>query len=117
MARRARTRSRRSRLALRWLAAGAFALIALAYYKPVRSYFETRHALAGRAAEVRALERDRARLRRRLSASTSEAALAREARRVGYVKPGETLFIVNGIGAWRQRSGARGKIAAGRRED
>ncbi|MDQ3876127.1 MAG: septum formation initiator family protein [Actinomycetota bacterium] len=117
MARRARTRSRRPRPALRWLAAGAFAFIALAYYKPVRSYFETRHALAGRAAEVRALERERARLRRRLSVSTSEAALARQARRVGYVKPGETLFIVNGISSWRHRARARGKSASGRSED
>jgi cell division protein FtsB len=117
MARRARTRSRRSRLVLRWLAAGAFVLIALAYYKPVRSYFETRHALSGRAAEVRALERERARLRRRLSASTSEAALARQARRVGYVKPGETLFIVNGIDAWRHGPRAPGNLAAARSED
>jgi hypothetical protein len=28
--------------------------------------------------------------------------VTREARRLGYVKPGERLFIVKGIGAWRR---------------
>jgi cell division protein FtsB len=90
----------------RWLPAAVFALIALAYSKPVQSYFETRGALAGRVAEVRALERERAGLQRRLAASKSEARLAREARRIGYVKPGETLFIVKGIRSWREHRDA-----------
>jgi hypothetical protein len=37
-----------------------------------------------------------------LRASTSIAALAREARRLGYVRPGEHLFIVKGIAAWKK---------------
>jgi hypothetical protein len=32
----------------------------------------------------------------------SDAALAREARRIGYVKPGERLFIVKGISSWQR---------------
>ena len=47
-------RSRSGRL-LRWLALGVLVLIALLYYKPVRTYIERRHALAGRTAEVRGL--------------------------------------------------------------
>ena len=41
--------------------------------------------------------------------TTSDAALAREARRIGYVKPGERLFIVKGINAW-QRSRRRDAV-------
>ena len=86
----------------RWLAAGALVVIGLLYYKPVRTYVDTRHALAGRAAEVHELQRERAVLSRRVTASTSPEALAREARRLGLVKPGERLFIVKGIPAWRR---------------
>jgi hypothetical protein len=39
-------------------------------------------------------------LERRLAASTSTEALAREARRLGFVKPGQHLYIVKGIPAW-----------------
>jgi cell division protein FtsB len=77
-------------------------VIALLYYKPVRTYFETRHALAGRAGEVRDLRKEQADLSRRVAASTSPEAVAREARRLGFVKPGERLFIVKGIPAWRR---------------
>ena len=89
---------------MRWLAAGVLVLIGVLYYKPVSSYFETRSALAGRAAEVRELRREHAALRRQLAASTSLEALGREARRLGYVKPGERLFIVKGIPGWRKRN-------------
>ena len=102
MARASRRRSRRSALLRRWLPAVVFALIAFAYSKPVQSYFETRGTLADRVGEVRALERERAGLQRRLAASKSEATPVREARRIGYVKPGETLFIVKGIRSWRE---------------
>ena len=99
-----RSRRGRSKWVLRSLAVGALVLIGVLYYKPVRSYFETRSALTDRAAEVRELRRQRAALRRQLAASTSLVALGREARRLGFVKPGERLFIVKGIPAWRKRS-------------
>ena len=94
-------RSRSGRL-LRWLALGVVVLIALLYYKPVRTYIERRHALAGRTAEVRGLRSERDHLRRRLAAVTSERALTLQARRLGFVKPGERLFIVKGIPLWRR---------------
>ena len=43
------------------------------------------------------LQQEKARLEQRLGASTSLATLAREARALGYVRPGEHLFIVKGI--------------------
>ena len=71
------------------------------YYRPLASYLETRSELGARQAQVVALRGEKARLERRLARTTSDAALAREARRFGYVKPGERLFIVKGISAWK----------------
>jgi cell division protein FtsB len=99
--RRARRRASTRALVRRWLAAAAVVVVAFLYVQPVRSYLETRSELAERAREVRALEARHATLQRLLTAQTSDAALLREARRLGYVKPGERLFIVKGIPAWR----------------
>ena len=92
----------RPRHLLRWLAVLGVAFLAFLYYRPLRSYLETRSTLAERRAEVRRLEAEHARLERRLAASTSPAVLALEARRLGLVKPGERLFIVKGVAAWRK---------------
>src|SRR5687767_5888068 len=94
--RRARRRPR-PRILLRWLALGITILVGLLYIGPLRSYLETRAALEDRRAEVEALRRERHRLERRLAASTSPEALLVEARRLGFVKEGERLFIVKGI--------------------
>ena len=91
---------------LRWLAVAGVAFLAFLYYRPLRTYLETRSTLAGRKAEVRRLEAEHTRLERRLAASRSDAALALEARRLALVKPGERLFIVKGIAAWRKAHGA-----------
>jgi cell division protein FtsB len=92
----------RSSLALRWLAVGALVLVGLLYYRPFRTYLERREAVQARKAEVRALEARRAALQQRLRYVLSDGAVAREARRLGYVKPGERLFIVKGISDWRR---------------
>ena len=78
-------------------------LAALLYYKPLRSYMQTRDTLDQRRAEVRALEAQQRDLRQRLAVANSPSALVSEARRLGYVKPGEQLYIVKGIPAWRAR--------------
>jgi cell division protein FtsB len=107
--RRSSNRPRKSRLALRWLGVGVLCLVGFLYYQPARTYFETRHTLAQRSAEVEQLAAQKRRLERLVAASTSNAALAREARRLGLVKPGEQLFIVKGIAKWQRRHGyARG---------
>jgi hypothetical protein len=80
------------------------------YYRPLASYVETRGQLSERRAEVVALRAENVRLERRLEISTSVVALGREARRIGYVRPDERLFIVKGISAWRKAH----KAAAGR---
>ena len=81
-------------------------VMAFLYYRPLSSYLQTRDELGARRAQVVTLRAEKVRLERRLARTTSDAALAREARRIGYVKPGERLFIVKGIGAW-QRSASR----------
>jgi cell division protein FtsB len=99
---RRRKRVPRRRFLFRWLALGVFAFVSFLYYQPLRSYFETRDALSQRQNEVRGLQAEKRSLERRLREGDTPAALAREARRLGYVKPGERLFIVKGIDAWRR---------------
>jgi cell division protein FtsB len=100
-------RVQRRRLRLLWLVAILGVAVYL-YYRPLASYLETRSDLASRRAEVETLRIARAQLELRLVNSTSIEATEREARRIGYVKPGEQLFVVKGIPAWRQaRSASR----------
>ena len=90
----------------RWLAVGALLLVALLYYRPIKAYVDAHRQLAQKQTQVQALETERARLKHRLGASTSLDTLAREARALGYVRPGERLFIVKGINEWRKRERA-----------
>jgi cell division protein FtsB len=99
-------RASRRRIVLRWLALAGVALVAILYVRPLKTYLDTRNALSRRHAEVVQLRAQKAGLQKRVTASSSLDALALEARRLGYVKPGEHLFIVKGIGAWRRRHGA-----------
>ena len=102
MARRTKKRIPRGRYLLRWLALGVLAFIAFLYSQPLRSYFSTRDTLSQRTEEVRQLRAQKLRLERRLADMDTPQALTREARRLGYVKPGERLFIVKGIASWRR---------------
>ena len=86
----------------RWAVVIAVALIGYAYYHPLRSWIETRHELAARRADVAQLAAQKHALQQRFEASTSADALAREARRLGFVRPGEHLFIVKGIATWKK---------------
>ena len=72
------------------------------YYKPLSSYFDTRARLSAERTEVANLRATKTRLEQRLSVSTSLEATRRAARRLGYVRPGERLFIVKGIPEWRK---------------
>ncbi|HZT17711.1 MAG TPA: septum formation initiator family protein [Gaiellaceae bacterium] len=84
------------------LAAGGAALLVFLYWKPLHSYMRTKREVQERQADVRALRAEQARLQRRIAAVGSSTQLVREARRLGLVKPGERLFIVKGIPAWRR---------------
>ena len=105
----AKKRKRRQLRLNRWLGLGALVLVALLYAKPVRSYLSARHEVAQRQAEVRALAAQKRALAGRLAFSTSTDALASEARRLGYVHPGEHLFIVKAIPAWRRHKATIGR--------
>jgi Septum formation initiator len=84
------------------LVAAVLVLVAFLYYRPLISYVQTRGDLDRRRADVAGLRAERATLERRLARSTSIASLRREARRIGFVRPGERLFIVKGIPEWRR---------------
>ena len=92
-----RRRPSRSTLALRWLAVVVLALIAAAYVQPLRAYLSARDDVARRRAEVGALERERRALAARLEYARTDEFVVREARKLGLVRPGERLFIVNGL--------------------
>lgn len=108
---RRRTRRRASRhlvprLTAPRLAAALLLLVGFLYYRPIMSYFETRAELERRAAEVQNLRREQRELRRGLPAR-GQPALAIEARRLGLVKPGERLIIVDGVLKWRRAHARR----------
>ncbi len=92
-----RRRPSRSTLALRWLAAVVVALIAAAYVQPLRAYLSIRDEVERRRSEVDALQREQRTLAARLEYARTEEFVVREARKLGLVRPGERLFIVNGF--------------------
>jgi cell division protein FtsB len=98
----ARPRTRKL-VARRWLGLGALVLVALLYFQPLRAYVSARSQQAAHAATVRRLQEERSWLQRRVKRSSSLAYLAREARTLGYVRPGEQLFIVKNIPEWRRK--------------
>ena len=99
---RKRRRPRRGVLVRRWLGLAGLCLVALLYYRPLRTYVETHRALVHRSADVQSLRTERRALERRLADSATDTALVREARRLGLVKPAERLFIVRGIEEWKR---------------
>ncbi len=105
MAARASGRPPLGTLARRWLAVLLILVIGYAYYHPLKSWVETRHELSSRRAEVGRLATEKRVLADRLEFSASSDALAREARRLGFIRPGEHLFIVKGIQAWKKAHG------------
>jgi cell division protein FtsB len=77
-------------------------VVSFLYFRPIGTFLETREQLDERRAEVAALRAERARVTARLERATSLDELARAARRIGYVRPGEHLFIVKGTEKWRR---------------
>jgi cell division protein FtsB len=104
----ARTKRRTRRppagtLVRRWSVVAVVLIVGYFYYHPIRAYFSTKAELGSTRAEVRRLQQQKDELAQRLSAASSTQALARAARDLGYVRPGEHLFIVKGIEAWKRR--------------
>lgn len=97
----ARTSRHRRQLRLVGLV-GLVAISVYLYYRPLASYFSTRDDLASQRTSLVGLEEQKSELQLRLLHATSTQATEREARRIGYVRPGEQLFIVKGIPEWRR---------------
>jgi cell division protein FtsB len=64
------------------------------YVGPARSYWSTVQEAKQRRAEVSRLKHENAKLRARRNALRNPAALEREARRLGMVRPGERSYVV-----------------------
>jgi cell division protein FtsB len=85
---------------------GALVLVGLLYYRPLHDYVDARSQRAAQLTAVRKLRSEQAALEQRLKHASSTAALAAAARALGYVRPGEHLFIVKDIPQWRRRQHA-----------
>ena len=84
---------RMGRVALLCVLVGIVAL----YVGPARSYFTALGDSKAKKAEVERLEREHARLKARKKALTQPETLEREARRLGYVKPGEKAYVIEDL--------------------
>src|SRR5688500_4127174 len=94
-------RRRRRSPVPRVLAICGIVLAIFLYYRPVQAYVQARSEVEQREVEVSLLRAEHAALERQLRIAGSQAAREREARRMGFVKPGEKLYIVKGIDSWR----------------
>jgi cell division protein FtsB len=101
-ARKKRRRRLGGPIARRWFAAGALILVGLLYYRPLHDFVDARSQRAVRVAAVRQLEKEHTALERRLKRASSVTVLEQEARSLGYILPGEHLFIVKDIPQWRR---------------
>ena len=111
---RKKKRSRRpppSTLVRRWSVFAVVLIVGYFYVHPITAYFSTRHELGATRGEVQRLRAEKNALARRLAIASSPEALAHAARELGYVRPGEHLFIVKGIEAWKRAHtlGERGR--------
>ena len=101
------------RVGRRWFAVGALVLVGLLYYRPLHDYLQARSQRAVRVSAVRQLQKEQDSLRQRLRRASSLVVLAREARMLGYVRPGEHVFIVKDIPQWRRRQQPSSHAASG----
>ena len=101
-ARKKRRRRLGGPIARRWFAVGALILVGLLYYRPLHDFVDARSQRAVRVAAVRQLEKVHTALERRLKRASSVTVLEQEARSLGYILPGEHLFIVKDIPQWRR---------------
>ena len=115
--RKRRSRRRRTYRRLRvprWLLPVAvLGVMGFLYMRPISSYLETREQLSERRTEVATLRAERAKVVARLERATSLDELARAARRIGFVRPQEHLFIVKGTAGWNRWHTAESAAAGG----
>jgi cell division protein FtsB len=84
-------------------------LIALLYAGPLRSYYDKRELVRSEHVRVALLRSQHDALTQKLKSARKAEAIERAARRLFYVKPGERLYIVTGIDAWRHNQARAGR--------
>ena len=82
----------------RLVAVGVFVVIAALYVGPVQKYLHVRRDLTVQRAQVARLEREHGRLVTLERALHTRATIVWYARRCGWVFPGETPIVVQGVG-------------------
>jgi len=82
----------------RLVAVAVFVVIAALYVGPVQKYLQVRRDLSVQKTEVSRLEREHGRLTRLERSLHTRATIVWYARRCGWVFPGETPIVVQGIG-------------------
>ncbi|MGH3039536.1 MAG: FtsB family cell division protein [Gaiellaceae bacterium] len=102
-------RIRRPAHALRLIGLVVLLVVAVGYVQPIRAYRDASANVAERKAEVARLASGNTRLEQRIAETETPEFVAREARKLGLVRPGERLFIVTGIEEWKQERRAREK--------
>jgi cell division protein FtsB len=93
--------------ALRWIGLIVLLAVAVGYVQPLRAYRDASANVAERKAEVQRMASGNARLAQRIAETETPEFVAREARKLGLVRPGERLFIVTGIDEWKKERRAR----------
>jgi len=103
-------RAHRRRLSARRLVLLALVvLIALLYAGPLRSFYDKRELVRSEHVRVALLRSQHDALTQKLKSARKAKAIERAARRLFYIKPGERLYIVTGIDAWRHNQARAGR--------
>jgi cell division protein FtsB len=102
-------RIRKPAHALRLIGLVVLLVVAVGYIQPIRAYRDASANVAERKAEVARMASANTQLGQRIAETQTAEFVAREARKLGLVRPGERLFIVTGIDEWKQERRAKAK--------
>src|SRR5215210_5774447 len=81
----------RRSLLRRWLGVAAIVVVGYLYWHPLTTYLDRRGDVSRATATAASLRAEKRALERQLALQRSDTVLVREARRLGYVYPGERL--------------------------
>lgn len=81
----------------RFVVLGVCLLVVLLYVRPAIAIWSARGEATTRKTELTKLQRENAALTGRVEALKNPAALEREARSLGMVKPGEKAYVIKGL--------------------
>lgn len=75
----------------------AIAVVLVSYIQPVSSYWTQRQAAHRASADLDGLRQQNRDLKRRVATLNDSRTFETQARRMGMVRPGERLFIIEGL--------------------